>query len=83
MISADEVRTFKPDPTIYAHAVRRLGQDANAIWLVSSNPFDVIGAKTAGLRAAWVKRDRKAVFDPWGVKLDLVVSGLDQLAPQL
>jgi 2-haloacid dehalogenase len=83
VISADEVRTFKPDPTIYAHAVRRLGQDANVTWLVSSNPFDVIGAKTAGLRAAWIKRDRKAVFDPWGVKLDLVVSGLDQLAPQL
>jgi 2-haloacid dehalogenase len=52
VISADEVRTFKPDPTMYAHAVRRLGQDANATWLVSSNPFDVIGAKTAGLRAA-------------------------------
>jgi 2-haloacid dehalogenase len=83
VISADEVRTFKPDPIIYAHAVKRLGQDANATWLVSSNPFDLIGAKTAGLRAAWIKRDPKAVFDPWGVELDLVVSGLDQLAPQL
>jgi 2-haloacid dehalogenase len=81
VVSADEVRTFKPDPAIYAHAVKRLGQNANATWLVSSNPFDIIGAKSAGLRTAWVKRDPNAVFDPWGVEPDLVVSGLDQLAP--
>jgi 2-haloacid dehalogenase len=81
VVSAEEVRTFKPDPAIYAHAVTRLGQMAAATWLVSSNPFDVIGAKTAGLRTAWVKRDPNIVFDPWGVEPDLVVSGLDQLAP--
>lgn len=83
VISADEVRTFKPDPTIYAHAIRRLNRGATTIWLVSSNPFDLIGAKAAGLRVAWIKRDPKAVFDPWGVELDLVVSALDQLALQL
>ncbi len=83
VVSADEVRTFKPDPAIYAHAVQRLGQTASATWLVSSNPFDIIGAKTARLRAAWVKRDPKAVFDPWGVEPDLVLSSLDWLAPLL
>jgi len=83
VISADEVRTFKPDPAVYAHAVERLGRTASATWLVSSNPFDIIGAKTAGLRTAWVKRDPKAVFDPWGVEPDLVLSRLDQLAPLL
>jgi 2-haloacid dehalogenase len=81
VVSADEMRTFKPDPAIYLHAVTRLGQTAATTWLVSSNPFDVIGAKTAGLRTAWVKRDPKIVFDPWGVEPDLVASGLDQLAP--
>jgi 2-haloacid dehalogenase len=80
IVSANEVRTFKPDPAIYAHAVQRLGQAANTLWLVSSNPFDIIGAKTAGLRVAWVKRDPKTVFDPWEIEPDLLVSGLDQLA---
>lgn len=83
VVSADEVGTFKPDPAVYAHAVQRLGRAANATWLVSSNPFDIIGAKTAGLRAAWIKRDPNAVFDPWGVEPDLVLSGLDELAPIL
>jgi 2-haloacid dehalogenase len=81
IVSADEVRTFKPDPAIYSHAVQRLGQTANATWLVSSNPFDIIGAKTAGLRTAWIKRDAAALFDPWGVEPDVVLSSLDQLAP--
>ena len=83
VISVDEVRTFKPDPTVYAHAVERLGQTARATWLVSSNPFDIIGARIAGLCTAWLKRDPKAVFDPWGVEPDLVLSRLDQLAPLL
>jgi 2-haloacid dehalogenase len=80
VISADEVRTFKPDPAIYRHALQRLGPAGHRTWLVSSNPFDVIGAKAAGLHAAWVKRNL-TVFDPWGVEPDLVVAGLDQLAP--
>jgi 2-haloacid dehalogenase len=82
VISADEVRTFKPDPAIYRHALQRLGLAGDNTWLVSSNPFDVIGAKAAGLRAAWVKRNL-IVFDPWGVEPDLVLSALDQLAPLL
>ena len=80
VISADEVRTFKPDPAIYAHAVERLAQIASATWLVSSNPFDIIGAKTAGLRTAWVKRDPKAAFDPWGIDPDITLSDLNQLS---
>jgi FMN phosphatase YigB (HAD superfamily) len=79
VVRADEVKTIKPDPTVYAHAVERLGQTADVTWLVSSNPFDIIGAKTAGLRTAWIKRDPNGVFDPWGVEPDLVLSGLDQL----
>ena len=43
--------------------------------------FDVYGPLVdPGLRAAWVKRQPEAVFDPWEVEPDVVVSGLDQLA---
>ncbi len=49
-------------------------------WLVSSNAWDVIGAKAAGIRAAWIKRLRETVFDPWGIELDVVVSSLEELA---
>jgi 2-haloacid dehalogenase len=82
VISTDEVKTFKPDPAVYAHAVKRLGQPT-ATWLVSSNAFDIVGAKAAGLRTAWVKRDPNAVFDPWGIDPDLTLSSLDQLVALL
>jgi 2-haloacid dehalogenase len=47
VVSADEVKTFKPDPAVYAHAVQRLGQTVDATWLVSSNPFGAKICRTA------------------------------------
>ncbi|HRF43221.1 MAG TPA: haloacid dehalogenase type II [Candidatus Competibacteraceae bacterium] len=79
VVSVDDLRTFKPDPEVYAYLARRTGQAPNETWLVSSNAWDVIGAKAAGLRAVWVKRQSDMVFDPWEVEPDIVVSSLDEL----
>lgn len=40
-------------------------ESASEIWLISSNPFDVIGAIQAGLKAAWVQRSPDLPFDVW------------------
>ena len=48
--------------------------------MVSSNPFDVIGAISSGMRAVWVKRSPDAVFDPWGIEPTLTVDSLLDLA---
>ncbi|MDC2887706.1 haloacid dehalogenase type II [Psychrosphaera algicola] len=64
IVSADEISTFKPNPDIYQHLLTRTNSKAGSTWLISSNPFDVIGAKSFGLQAAWVKRSDNAVFDP-------------------
>ena len=82
LISVDEVGTFKPSPRVYRHAAARVEQEPGATWLVSANPFDIVGAASAGLRTAWVDRGT-AAFDPLGPKPDVVVSGLDQLAGAL
>ncbi len=79
VVSVDDIRTFKPDPAVYAYLAQRTGQPPSDTWLVSSNAWDVIGAKASGLRAVWVKRQPEAVFDPWDVEPDLVVSQLDAL----
>jgi 2-haloacid dehalogenase len=83
VVSVDEVGSFKPDPAVYKHFVQRAGALPNNTWLVSSNPFDVIGAAATGLRAAWIKRDVSAVFDPWGIEPDLVVPNLIEFASKL
>ncbi len=83
VISVDDVKTYKPDPEVYHYLARRLGTEPSEIWLVSSNPFDVIGAKAAGLMAAWIQRKPDARFDPWGIEPDLVAPDLEALAERL
>jgi 2-haloacid dehalogenase len=83
VVSVDEMRSFKPNPAVYSHFLRRAGAVGANAWLVSSNPFDVIGAVSAGMRAAWVKRSPDAVFDPWGIEPTLTVTSLVDLAGQI
>lgn len=65
IISVEAVGTFKPHPSVYHHVVTTMAHTAENTWLVSGNPFDVIGARNAGLRSAWIKRDPSRVFDCW------------------
>lgn len=68
IVSVDDIRSFKPDPAVYRHFLKKAAATADDTWLISSNPFDVIGAVSAGLRAAWLRRAKNAVFDPWEVE---------------
>jgi len=83
IVSADEVKRFKPDPAVYAHLRTRLETRPEQTWLISSNAFDVIGAAHAGLRSAWVRRHADAPFDPWGIEPDMTVVDLEALAEHL
>ncbi len=80
IVSVDEIRSFKPDPAVYAHFLQRAGAPAANSWLVSSNPFDVIGAVSHGMRAAWVRRSSSAIYDPWNLQPTIIVDGLETLA---
>jgi 2-haloacid dehalogenase len=79
----DTIRTFKPDPVVYEYLAAQVHTKKEVVCLISSNPFDVIGAKACGLRTVWVQRDPKRMFDPWEFAPDLVVHGLEQLSAKL
>ena len=76
IVSADEIKTFKPNPEIYLHFLSRTDSIANNTWLISSNPFDVTGAISAGLKAAWIKRSEASVFDPWEIQPNVISTDL-------
>lgn len=80
VLSVEQVGTYKPAPAVYEYLVEQGGIDSDATWLVSGNAWDVIGARAAGLRAAWVQRDVGVPFDPWENEPDLVVTDLTELA---
>lgn len=59
VISVDDVKRFKPAPEVYEYLAERVGKTASErqdIWVISGNPFDVIGARSTGLNAIWVDR---------------------------
>ena len=83
VVSVDALRTFKPNPEVYRHFIDVAGTDAEHCWLVSSNGFDVIGAVSAGMKAAWLQRSSAVVFDPWGIDATLVVNSLSELPAKI
>jgi 2-haloacid dehalogenase len=80
VISVDAVRTYKPSPEVYALGPTTLGIPAAELLFVSSNAWDVAGAKAFGYRVAWCNRTG-APAEELGVGPDDTVSRLDELVP--
>ena len=51
IVSVDEIKSYKPNPDVYSHFLTRAEALRENAWLISSNPFDVIGAVSYGMRA--------------------------------
>ena len=79
VISVDDIKTFKPNPEVYAHFLSTTKSTAAESWLISGNPFDVIGAGSVGINSAWIRRSPKQAFDPWEIKPTLTVGSLTEL----
>ena len=82
VLSVDAVRAYKPSPAVYELATRAFGLPAGDILFVSSNAWDVAGAKAFGYRTCWCNR-LAAPMDRLGVSPDLEVSRLDEILPKL
>lgn len=68
IITVEQVEKFKPDPSAYYHLAEKMGKGRDEksmgeMWLVSGNPFDVVGARAVGMKAAWVDRVGKGWTD--------------------
>lgn len=83
LVSVDPVGSFKPDPAVYAYARRATGAMEQPLCLVSSNAWDVIGARAAGLMAIWLRRDPGLVFEDWGLSPSAVITDLRELPDTL
>jgi 2-haloacid dehalogenase len=55
-ISVDGARKFKPHPDCYALVEKALGVKKDEVIFVSSNGFDVVGAKRFGFKVVWIRR---------------------------
>lgn len=82
LISADSVKHYKPSPKVYQLALQRTKLQKAEILFVSSNSWDVVGAKSFGFKVCWMKRTG-APLDTLGVRPDLVVTNFDELMEAL
>ena len=67
ILSAEMFGHYKPDPETYLGAARLLGLEPPEVMMVAAHEDDLLGARRAGLRAAFVRRPRE--FGP-GVRPD-------------
>ncbi|HEV8406982.1 MAG TPA: haloacid dehalogenase type II, partial [Sphingomicrobium sp.] len=56
VISVAEANSFKPHVVTYTKAAELLGLPSDQVLFVANHAFDVIGAKSAGMRTAFINR---------------------------
>jgi 2-haloacid dehalogenase len=79
VVSAHDVRIFKPSPKVYRHLLERLNVRTDAVGFVSSNAWDVAGAASAGLTSFWIQRHESEPPDALGFGATRVVRTLGEL----
>lgn len=81
-LTVDEVKRWKPAPEPYLHAARKLGVPPEQCTLVAVHPWDIDGAKRAGLRAGWLDR-KQSPYPDFFQSPDATGKTLDRLADAL
>jgi len=56
VLSVEEVKVYKPHPSVYELACKRLNLAASAICFLSSNGWDAYSARAFGMRVLWCNR---------------------------
>ena len=82
LLSVTDAGAWKPAARAYEYGVAACGVTPDRALLVAVHPWDVHGAKAAGLRAAWISRDA-APYPSHFTPPDVVATGVDDLAARL
>jgi 2-haloacid dehalogenase len=79
VISVAEANAFKPHVATYTKAAEILGVRMDEVLFVASHEFDCVGAKAAGMHAAFIDR-RQRPFAAWSYQPDLILPSIAELA---
>ncbi len=82
VISVEVAGAFKPHPGVYRRAAGILKMEVGELLMVSSNSFDVMGARTCGYRGAYVNR-YSLPYEDTPYEPDLTVPDFTRLAKAL
>jgi 2-haloacid dehalogenase len=82
VISVAVANAFKPHVATYTKAAEIVGLPMDQILFVANHAFDCIGAKSVGMRTAFIDR-RKRPFGRTPHQPDIIVSTMTELAERL
>jgi 2-haloacid dehalogenase len=83
--TSEQARVHKPNPRIYEWVLRQTGLQARDVLYCAAPQFDIQGALSYGIKAAWLRRTsgrlgrRNATFDAGDVPADYEIEDLNQL----
>ena len=79
LLSVEDAGAWKPAARAYEYAAQECDVKPEDMLLVAVHPWDVHGARRAGLRSAWVNRSGGA-FPATFLEPTYTIAGVDQLA---
>ena len=82
LLSVEDAGVWKPARAAYGYALERCGVAPRDAMLVAVHPWDIDGARRAGLATAWINRDGRS-YPAHLFPADLVASSILSLAEQL
>lgn len=82
IFSVESIQQYKPKPAVYQIPVDGFRLSREEIVFLSSNTWDVAGAKSFGLKVIWVKR-KSGQLEELGVLPDGMVADLGDFVRQL
>ena len=78
LFSIEEVKIYKPDPSVYELPIKKYRIKSNEITFLSANTWDVSGGGNFGYNSIWVNR-HNSVFDILDFQPKNEISNLTQL----
>ncbi|WP_079475963.1 haloacid dehalogenase type II [Marinococcus halophilus] len=61
VISVDDIKQFKPSPASYQLILETVGAPRHEVTFLSSNGWDISGAKAFGFTTAWINRSEQPI----------------------
>lgn len=82
VLSAEQVKKYKPSVEVYHWAAKELEEKAQNILMVSSHGWDIAGAANAGMQTAYIKTN-KQMFYPLAPQPTIIIKDVVDLANKL
>ena len=80
VISAEDIKRYKPSQEFFDYLAKKANTVKGAITLISSNPQDIIVAKSLGLKTYWLNRYSVEYLFPANLQPDSIIKTITALA---